>query len=343
MKTASEDMVIHAKIEPWQKQYIKQHGSVTEFIREAIRERQAKENDEFLMLDVQKYPDWLYEKMSTEKRLYNLLLSLSDDPKKEDITRSLFDAYNDPTPFYPMMDKRSPFYIDYVETALADCINIKKTQTDINALKMKQTALLTELELLKQEITETEKDLAELSADIPSMRKEKETLTRAIDNLRVDRGIEMVTKYIHSVNDVVGAILKGGSMVEMQARVRSVSPEQVAGLSTLLELSNTLDAYLKTEEFLSQKFLDEEKAKLQKEIEEAKKSLKLVGENNLWKNHAKDKADLKNIMGIYSNASPNMTINGRQLLTLMKMIEEVVIRMEKEETIISKAKNILNT
>jgi hypothetical protein len=133
-------------------------------------------------------PDWTYSKARTDKELYKLLEGYRKDTEREKRAVFWFETYNSPITFNAFINPNSPFFLDYVATALKGKIEISKEKDDINAIKKEKYKVNNDLALLNEERNKLAEEIEQANI---SLKKEKEN-------------VEEMRKEVSRINNISG-------------------------------------------------------------------------------------------------------------------------------------------
>lgn len=225
------------------------------------------------------YPDWLIAKAGTEKSLFLYLEGIAGNPDNERITRYLFSLYHEPGMFRPYVDPESPFFREFVASALREKLRHAEVRESTTELENKSASLTREIALLEQDKNRLESGNLELEATI-------DNLSRKSSDLREDKGMKMVDEFYANVGRFASAVLDTGDLSDMGnftkqvLKRRELNPDQVQTLTMILQKSREDMEYLKTEEFLSGAVRDEKRAELKKEMDQIKAAVEAFRDRN---------------------------------------------------------------
>lgn len=238
-------------------------------------------------------PDFRFANVITDfRKLYNYVKSLSENDKREDIVKALYNEYDDRTKAILMRmgnPLNADLYFDYVGNALKDVVKITTLESRIEELKQEMSRLDTEkagiqkdLAAIKVTHKEKEKELVELLDGIPQKQAERDRLEKYIANLRGDPGYLKVTDFISGIQQFLDAIYSEKGKIENE---RYLNRDKFVILQNLRKDIPDLVRYLESDNFYTQSRLDEERKKNMELMEQVAKSNQEYVANDLGKNN----------------------------------------------------------
>jgi vacuolar-type H+-ATPase subunit I/STV1 len=186
----------------------------------------------------------------------------------------------------------NPLYVKEVADLLSGYFQYEDIKSEASRLKSEIPKIREDVSSLKEERTTLEKETDELSKVLDTKKKELDELEKSVINIREDVGYKMVMDFIHSVKATMDPILNISQFhpeaSDLILGTRTLNKETVRNIAVILKTSSELEAYLKTEDFLSGSKLDEVKAELrnareslEQSISETKQEQKLVLEQKV--------------------------------------------------------------
>ncbi len=231
---------------------VEELGGPTKAMRKGLEAlRTMREIEEGKKILVELYPpDWTFEKASTEKRLYILLLSLTEDPKREDIAKFWYDRYRNPEIFRAFVDQRSPFYIEYVASALSGRFKLSEVEDDIAKLEMRRSDLQNSINNSEKEKEKIESEIDELTLQIDPKKLEIEELQRMIGNFYNDELVSSLNEHFSNLSTIFTEILKVSGGNEAMSKTKLIDRSALDKIRTLSKSSDDLQKKLKEDDFL---------------------------------------------------------------------------------------------
>ena len=213
--------------------------------------------------------DILLEDDLDRKILYNIL------KMHPEASKFIYTKYtNHKDILKEICDPENPLYLRKVAELLSGNFQYTDISQETARLKSEIPKLREDISGYHEERTTLEKETAEISKGLDTKKKELEDIQKQLVNIHETTGLDRIMNFIQSVQDTTKTVLsRGQGEVYSGDNSLTLNIDKVMKIEKISRSASELEIYLKTEDFLSQVKLDEEKQKLFDEMKSVRTGL----------------------------------------------------------------------
>ena len=217
-------------------------------------------------------PKFLY---TSEVNNENLFLYLKAHPET---AKFLYKNYPDNHLFMKKICDNTvegnPLYIPDVSDNLSGYFQYDDITKEYSKLKAEIPKLREDISGYHEERTTLDNEISEISRTLDTKKKELEDIQKQLINIHETTGLDRIMNFIQTIQDTTKIVLfRGQGEVYSGDNSLTLNIDKVRKIEEISRSAIELEMYLKTEDFLSQVKLEEEKQKLFDEMKSVRTGL----------------------------------------------------------------------